>query len=168
MAALLPLPIKCGKGDVVVKPMTLGMWAALERIGSPLVTDEEPKDSLELIPSLYLLTHDPREVFRGNVIDLAMQWADTVPVSTMHAIQRACYRQMNAAFDVIPEEDDEKKRKARQRRLDCRARTLGSHDLQLGLRGNHVVRPALRDLSPPAADVPEQRRRNDHLPPVRN
>ena len=112
MAALLPLPIKCGKGDVVVKPMTLGMWAALERIGSPLVTDEEPKDSLELIPSLYLLTHDPREVFRGNVIDLAMQWADTVPVSTMHAIQRACYRQMNAAFDVIPEEDDEKKAKS--------------------------------------------------------
>ena len=112
MAALLPLPIKCGKGDVVVKPMTLGMWAALERIGSPLVTDEEPKDSLELIPSLYLLTHDPREVFRGNVIDLAMQWADTVPVSMMHAIQRACYRQMNAAFDVIPEEDDEKKAKS--------------------------------------------------------
>jgi len=30
MAALLPLPIGCGNG-VTVKPMTLGMWAALER-----------------------------------------------------------------------------------------------------------------------------------------
>ena len=107
MAALLPLPIGCGNG-VTVKPMTLGMWAALERIGSPLITDREPKDALELIPSLYLLTHDPREVFRGNVVDLSMQWADTVPVATMDAIRRACYRQMNAAFDVMPEDDPKK------------------------------------------------------------
>jgi len=108
MAAILPLPIRCG-GDVTVKPMTLGLWAALERIGSPLVTDREPKDALELIPSLYLLTHDPREVFAGNVLDLAMQWADTVPVSVMDKIRRACYRQMNATFDVMPEEDEPKK-----------------------------------------------------------
>lgn len=106
MAALLPLPLKVS-GGFSVRPMTLGMWAALERIGSPLVTDKEPKDALEIIPSLYLLTHDPREVFRGNVLDLAMQWADTVPVSAMDEIQRACYRQMNAAFDVMPEDDSE-------------------------------------------------------------
>ena len=111
MAAVLPLPIRCGV-DVTVKPMTLGMWAALERIGSPLVTDREPKDALELIPSLYLLTHDPREVFAGNVPDLAMQWADTVPVSVMDAIRRACYRQMNAAFDVMPEGEPKKARGA--------------------------------------------------------
>ena len=111
MAALLPLPIGCGNG-VTVKPMTLGMWAALERIGSPLVTGEEPKDALELIPSLYLLTHDPREVFRGNVVDLSMQWADTVPVKAMNEIQRACYRQMNAAFDVVPEDDLKKASRA--------------------------------------------------------
>ena len=111
MSALLPLPIGCGNG-VTVKPMTLGMWAALERIGSPLVTGEEPKDALELIPSLYILTHDPREVFRGNVVDLSMQWADTVPVATMDAIRRACYRQMNAAFDVMPEDDSKKARRA--------------------------------------------------------
>ena len=111
MSALLPLPIRCGDG-VTVRPMTLGMWAALERIGSPLVSGKEPKDALELIPSLYLLTHDPREVFRGNVLDLAMQWADTVPVSVMGEIQRACYRQMNATFDVVPEEDLKKAKSA--------------------------------------------------------
>lgn len=107
IAALIPSPLEAVPG-VVVRPMTLGMWAALERIGSPLVTGEEPKDALELIPSLYLLTHDPREVFRGNVVDLSMQWADTVPVATMDAIRRACYRQMNAAFDVMPEDDPKK------------------------------------------------------------
>ena len=111
MAALLPMPLKVS-GGYSVKPMTLGMWAALERIGSPLVTGKEPKDALEIIPSLYLLTHDPREVFRGNVVDLAMQWADTVPVKAMDEIQRACYRQMNAAFDVMPEDDSKKARRA--------------------------------------------------------
>ena len=112
MAALLPLPIQCGT-EIVVRPMTLGMWAALERIGSPLVTGEEPKDSLELIPSLYLLTHDPRDVFAGNILDLAMRWADSQPVTVMADIRKAAYRQMNAAFDVIPEdtEDDRRKKK---------------------------------------------------------
>ena len=112
MAALLPLPIQCGT-EIVVRPMTLGMWAALERIGSPLVTGEEPKDSLELIPSLYLLTHDPRDVFAGNILDLAMRWADSQPVTVMADIRKAAYRQMNAAFDVIPEdtEDDQRKKK---------------------------------------------------------
>lgn len=105
MAALLPLPVRAGEG-VVVRPMTLGMWAALERIESPLVTGKEPKDTMELIPSLYLLTHDPREVFRGNVLDLSMQWADTQPVTALEEIRRAAYRQMNAAYAVIPEDDD--------------------------------------------------------------
>ena len=78
LAALLPLPLSCGdyEGAPVVRPMTLGMWAALERIGSPLVTGEEPKDVMDLIPSLYLITHDPREVFAGNVLDAAMRWAE--------------------------------------------------------------------------------------------
>lgn len=97
VAAMLP------PGTAEIRPMTLGMYAALERIGSPLVTGKEPKDALELIPSLYLLTHDPREVFRGNVLDLAMQWADTQPVDAMRRIQEAAVRQMAAFFDVVPE-----------------------------------------------------------------
>lgn len=108
MAALLPLPIRCGSESLVVRPMTLGLWAALERIESPMVTGREPKDTLELLPSLYLLTHDPREVYRGNLVDLAMQWADTVGVDALEAIQAACYRQMNAAFDVMPEAEAKK------------------------------------------------------------
>ena len=107
MAALLPLPIGCGNG-VTVKPMTLGMWAALERVGSPLVTGKEAKDTLELVPSLYLLTHDPREVLRGSFFDDAVAWADTLPVSALEEIQRACSRQMGAMFDVMPEDDPKK------------------------------------------------------------
>jgi len=102
MAALIP------PGGAVIRPMTLGVWAALERIESPLVTGKEPKDTLELIPSLYLLTHDPREVFRGNIVDLAMQWADTQPVGVVSAIREAAERQMAAFFDVVPQDDEKK------------------------------------------------------------
>lgn len=102
MAALLP------PGQAVIRPMTLGVWAALERIESPLITGKEAKDTLELIPSLYLLTHDPREVFKGNILDLAMQWADTQPVGVVAAIKEAAYKQMNAFFDIVPQNDQKK------------------------------------------------------------
>lgn len=106
MAALIP------PGQAVIRPMTLGVYAALERINSPLVTGKDAKDTIELIPSLYLLTHDPREVFKGNVLDLAMQWADTVPVSAMAEIRAACEEQIKAVYDVIPEQDPKKARSA--------------------------------------------------------
>ncbi|MBR4523245.1 MAG: hypothetical protein IKO64_03295 [Kiritimatiellae bacterium] len=110
LAALIPAPIRAG--SFTVQPMTLGMFATLERIGSPLVTGEDAKDTLELIPSLYLLTHDPREIFAGNILDKAMEWANTVGVDAIGKIKAACDRQLKALFDVIPETPaDEKKKK---------------------------------------------------------
>ncbi len=105
MAALLP------PGQAVIRPMTLGVYAALERIGSPLVTGKDAKDTLDLIPSLYLLTHDPREVFRGNILDLAMRWADTQPVETVAAIKEAAFAQIRAMLDVTPEQDPDRPKK---------------------------------------------------------
>lgn len=103
--AAMPMPING------VRPMTLAMWAALEHIDSPLITGREVKDSLELLPSLYLLTHDPREIFRGNLVDLAMQWADTVPTTALADIRAAAERQMRVVADVIPEDDEERAKK---------------------------------------------------------
>ena len=110
MAALLPLTVRveCEGGSYEVRPMTLGMWAALERIHSPIVTGIEPKDTLEIIPSLYLLTHDPREVFRGNILELSMEWADRQPVGAVAAIKAAGDSQMAAVTDVIPEATQKK------------------------------------------------------------
>ncbi len=112
MAALIPLAIRIDD-DTVVRPMTLGMWAALERIESPLVASDRPEkvDALSLIPSLYLLTHGPEAVFEGNILATAMAWADTVPVHMMRLIQDAAFRQIRAASDVIPEDDDDEKKK---------------------------------------------------------
>ena len=108
MAALLPLPLKCGCG-VVVRPVTLGMWAALERIGSPIVTGNPPKDTLELVPSLYLVTHEPMEVFEEDIVERAMKWADTLPISALEAIRVAYERQIAAAVAVMPQRDELKK-----------------------------------------------------------
>ena len=105
MAALIP------PGQAVIRPMTLGVYAALERINSPLITGKVAKDTLELIPSLYILTHDPREVFRGNIIDLAMQWADTQPVEVVKAIQTAALEEIRTMLDVQPEQDQDKPKK---------------------------------------------------------
>lgn len=94
-----------------VRPMTLAMWAALEHIESPLITGEEVNSTLDLIPSLYLLTHDPCEIFRANILDLAMQWADTVPTTALAEIRAAAERQMRVVADVIPEADDDSPKK---------------------------------------------------------
>jgi hypothetical protein len=125
MAALLPLTIRveCEGGSYEVRPMTLGMWAALERIHSPIVTGIEPKDTLEIIPSLYLLTHDPREVFRGNILELSMEWADRQPVGAVAAIKAAVDSQMAAVTDVIPEATQKKK-----------SQTAGSRQSSIGRR----------------------------------
>lgn len=103
MAALLPLPIRVS-GGYSVNPMTLGMFAALERIKSPLVNpDIHDGDMLDLIPSLYLLTHDPLEVFKADLIVASMDWANTVPPTILAEIQTAAYKQINTALDVVPE-----------------------------------------------------------------
>ena len=102
VAAILPIPIETPE-KIEVKPMTLAMYAALERIDSPLVTGEEAKDTAALLPSLYLLTHGAQEIFRGNLVALAFAWADTVPVSTINSVRAACKAQMKVVMDVMPE-----------------------------------------------------------------
>ena len=148
IAALIPSPLEAVPG-VVVRPMTLGMWAALERIKSPLVTGDEPKDTLELVPSLYLITHDPREIFRPDFLDAAMKWADTMPVDVVAAIDKAARRQIDAAVDVIPEDDGKSSKK--KRRMDHDPRRLGGGDLRMELRADPLGNPALRDLPPEEA-----------------
>ena len=84
VTAIMPLPLQVGTENgepLVVRPMTLAMYAALERIGSPLLTGQEPENALDWLPTLYLVTHDPSEIFSGNLADKAFAWADAQPVS---------------------------------------------------------------------------------------
>ena len=130
MAALIP------PGQAVIRPMTLGVYAALERINSPLITGNDAKDTLELLPSLYILTHDPREVFRGNILDLAMQWADTQPIEAVVAIRDAALEEIRAMLDVTPEQDSDKPKK--KRRVDRGMDRLGRERIRMVVLGDHV------------------------------
>lgn len=106
VAAAMPLPVRAG--GVEVRPMTLAMWAALERIDSPMLPGRKPpKDTLELLPSLYLLVHGPEALFKGALVKLALAWADGLPVTALADIRAACTRQMSAVADVVPELDEE-------------------------------------------------------------
>lgn len=109
LAALLPAPVAAG--GFTVRPMTLAMWAALERIDSPLLRTEGECDALALIPSLYLLTHGAQEFFKQDFTAAAFAWADGVPASAVLDIRRAAQAQLKAVQDVIPEDDPERPRK---------------------------------------------------------
>lgn len=106
LAALLPLPVTAG--GFTVRPMTLAMWAALERIDSPLLHSGDGRDALDLIPSLYLLTHGASEIFRHDFTQAAFAWADSIPVTAIHDIRRAALAQIQPVADVIPEADPDK------------------------------------------------------------
>ena len=102
VAALMPGAVRTPEG-LVVRPMTLAMYAALERIESPLVTGKEPADSAELLPSLYLLCEGADKIFAGNLVALSFAWADTLPLSALQHVREACNRQMRTVMDVMPE-----------------------------------------------------------------
>ena len=102
IAALMPGSVRTPEG-LVVRPMTLAMYAALERIESPLVTGKEPKDAAELLPSLYLLCEGAEKIFAGNLVALAFEWADTLPLSALQHVREACDRQLKTVMDVMPE-----------------------------------------------------------------
>ena len=144
VAAILPTPIRTPE-RLEVKPMTLAMYAALERIESPLVTGKEPKDAAELLPSLYLLTHGADQIFAGNLAALAFAWADTVPVSAMASVREACERQMRCVLDVLPEAE---KKRPQQRRMDRRDGPPLREGIRLELPRDRLGNPALGTDAP--------------------
>ena len=141
VAALMPPVIDCGEG-VSVAPMTLAMWAALERIESPLITGNVAKDTMDLLPSLYLLTHGAAEILTGNLLAKAYEWADTVSPLVMERIRQACTTQIKTVTDVIPEGGKKK------------LPTGGSSQSLTGLRRNTIGRSPTSSIKSPSQRSP--------------
>jgi hypothetical protein len=74
VAALLPRPIPTVGGTV--RPLTLGVYAILERISSPLLVAGAEPSPMDLVPSLYVLTHDPADALSGDLFAKSLAWAD--------------------------------------------------------------------------------------------
>ena len=110
MCALIPEPITTPEG-VVVRPLTLGVFALLERIKSPTLV-ECKTDTLALIPSLYVMTHGPAYVLAhlANLEAVSVAWADTLPPQAVGAIEAAATVQIRRMIDVIASESDGKKK----------------------------------------------------------
>ena len=103
-AALPPAIDVCG-GAYSVKPITLGAFALLERYRSPMLFPRsgKPAETLDLLPSLYILTHDAADCLSGNILDKAVEWADAVGVDAIGEIREAAARQLAAIADVMPD-----------------------------------------------------------------
>lgn len=102
LAALLPQPVPVEGTREVVRPFSLALYAALDRIHSPLLYGGAP-DALELLPSLYIATHGPDEWFKPDILARATAWADALPPSALPALRDAVKTQIAALMDVTPE-----------------------------------------------------------------
>lgn len=104
LAALVPDPIPVAGTGEVVRPFTLGLYAVLDRIHSPLLYGRpETTDVLELLPSLYLATHGPEDWHGPRLLERATEWADNLPPSALPALRDACAAQVSAMLDVTPQ-----------------------------------------------------------------
>lgn len=105
LSAALPPSIDVCSGAYSVKPITLGIFALLERYRSPMLFPQAGKavQTLDLLPSLYILTHDVADSLSGNILDKALEWADTVGVNALGEIRDAAQRQLAAIADIMPE-----------------------------------------------------------------
>ena len=112
LRSVLPRAIDVGEG-YAVRPITLGMYALLERINSPLLTNAAQKGgTLELLPSLFVLTHEPMEALEGDLLAKSVAWADSVSAGIVERIRDAAFKQIQALTDVLPESGKQKKKTA--------------------------------------------------------
>lgn len=109
--ALFPQPIDCGEG-VIVKPFSLATYALLEKIRSYIIFPHEPTQE-ETLASLYICTHDPKEIFRNfeTLQDDSIDWATTLRPAMFPKISDAILTQINLVKNAMPPEKagDEKK-----------------------------------------------------------
>ena len=110
-AAFLPAPIPIPGTGETVQPFSLATYGILEKIGSPLVVPAQGSvTALDLIPSLYVVTHDAEEVLAGDIAADSVAWAKTLPPPALLPIEEAARRQIGAVIDVLPESAKKKSR----------------------------------------------------------
>lgn len=102
LAALFPQPIDCGNG-VSVQPFSLATYALLEKIGSYVIFPHEPTQE-EILKTLYICTHDPKEVFRDidNLLQNAVDWASEQYPSIVDKVTSAIMRQIEIVRNAMP------------------------------------------------------------------
>ena len=99
-------------------PLTLGRYALLELLDSPVTSGESSLRPLDMIPTLYVMTHgmeDLRGYTSKNVGELkaaAMDWAEGVELNRFAGLVEQVVRSINLANRLAgggaPEEQSKK------------------------------------------------------------
>lgn len=110
--ALLPESVKCS-GGITVLPLSLAHYGLLEKIDSPLLWDtSKPCSVLEILPSLYVVTHSSADTFADfeNLFDRALAWGETCAPNALSEIRNAVGEQIKKMLAVIPVPAEGKKK----------------------------------------------------------
>lgn len=108
--ALLPQPIEVQGTGLVVKPLTLGRYAILEAIKSPMLSGAKTS-IMAYIPSLYVVTHDfMTDYDLSSLYEKAFQWADTIPPGTLGRIVEAVRGAIDVGIRVVDNGKPSKKK----------------------------------------------------------
>lgn len=113
LAAIFPTLITICEG-VSVYPLTLAHYALLEQINSYLVNGDHQPDAMESVKTMYICTHDAREIFEkfNNLDDEALEWAQQLPPGLTYPIMDAIKVQIDKMAKVVPYISDVKKKVA--------------------------------------------------------
>lgn len=113
--ALLPAAIHVAGGRVVVRPLTLATFALLDKIRSPLLTGNGSVGVIDLLPTLYILTHGASvclaDLSAGRLETVAIDWADQFPPQILSEIRDAAVTQIGKILYLIPPPDENTSKK---------------------------------------------------------
>lgn len=98
-------------------PLSLGHYALLEKIDSPLLWTREQIaertcDALQLIPSLYIVTRNVRDTLADfdELLNVSLVWAESLKPDMLGKIRNAVAEQISRMLEVIPEPSEGKKK----------------------------------------------------------
>ena len=113
--ALLPAAITVARGRVVVRPLTLATFALLDKIRSPLLSGDSSGGVIDLLPTLYVLTHGASvclaDLSAGRLEAVAIDWADQFPPQILAEIRAAAVEQIGRILYMIPPPDESTSKK---------------------------------------------------------
>ena len=108
--ALLPAAIPVAGGRVIVRPLTLATFALLDKIRSPLLTGTGSVGVIDLLPTLYILSHGAAvclaDLSAGRLEAVAIDWADQFPPQILAEIRDAAEAQIGKILYLIPPPDE--------------------------------------------------------------
>ena len=113
--ALLPAAIHVDGGRVVVRPLTLATFALLDKIRSPLLTGDGSASVIELLPTLYILSHGASvclaDLTAGRLEAVSIDWADQFQPQILAEIRDAAVTQIGKILYMIPPPDENTSKK---------------------------------------------------------